>query len=458
MLEHTLSRISQISKTGTKVQNLAHLLDKEMLTICFKELDPHKASGIDRVTKEEYGKNLNRNLDELIKRMKGGTYSPKPSKRVYIDKPGTNKKRPLGISCFEDKIVERAIAKVLNAVYESKFLGCSYGFRPRRNCHVAVSTLLRDIHGRTSFVVEADIRSCFDTINHEWLIKCLQHDIADRRFIDLIKRGIEAGHFEDGMLHIHTQGTMQGSGYSPVLCNVYLHYVLDRWFMYLKSKVAPPDMRFQGEATLLRYADDFVATFQYREDAEKFYRELGVRFSNYGLALAEEKTRILAFGRFAADEAVKLYGKGIRQNKKPDTFDFLGFTFYCSKSRVGKFSCKVKTAAKRMRTKLTKVKEWIKENRDMSIEKILDHLSKVLNGYFNYYAVSGNSQAVGAFKSIVLALLFKWLNRRSQRRSFTWDEFYLLLKRPNMPKLPNATIRVNIYTYRDKWLLEEPCA
>ena len=180
MLEHTLSRISQISKTGTKVQNLAHLLDKEMLTICFKELDPHKASGIDRVTKEEYGKNLNRNLDELIKRMKGGTYSPKPSKRVYIDKPGTNKKRPLGISCMEDKIVERAIAKLLVEVYEPKFLDCSYGFRPGRNCHQAVSTLLNHIHGLTGYVVEADIRSCFDTIDHDWMIKFLEHDIADK--------------------------------------------------------------------------------------------------------------------------------------------------------------------------------------------------------------------------------------------------------------------------------------
>ena len=205
------SRISQISARGEKVQNLACLLNVPLLKVCYAELEPGKAPGIDKVTKEEYGKHHDENLGELVFRMKAGMYSPKPSRRVYIDKPGTNKKRPLGISCLEDKIVERAIAKILVSVYEPKFLECSFGFRPGRNCHMAVSTLLRHIHCLTNYVVEADIRSCFDTINHDWMIKFLEHDIADKRFIELINRGLKAGHFEDGVYHYHTEGTMQGS-------------------------------------------------------------------------------------------------------------------------------------------------------------------------------------------------------------------------------------------------------
>ena len=211
MLERELSRISQISSTGRRVENLAYLLNTDLLRQCFKELDPNKASGIDKVTKRDYAQHLERNLEQLVAKLRGGIYSPQPSRRVYIPKPGTDKMRPLGISCFEDKIVERAIAKILNAVYEPKFLDCSYGFRPKRNCHLAVSVLLKSIHQKTSYVVEADIRSCFDTIDHNWLLTFLEHDIADRRFIEIIRRGIKAGHFEDGMFHLHDAGTMQGS-------------------------------------------------------------------------------------------------------------------------------------------------------------------------------------------------------------------------------------------------------
>lgn len=458
MLEHELSRISQISASGRKVQNLAYLINKELLVQCYRELDANKAVGIDRVTKDDYGKELNKNIERLLARMRNGTYSPQPSRRVYIDKPGTKKKRPLGISCFEDKIVERAIAIILNAVYEPKFLPCSYGFRPRRNCHLAISTLIGHIHGLTSFIVEADIRSCFDSIDHEWLIKCLEHDIADKKFIELIRRGIKNGHFEDGLLHIHTVGTMQGSGYSPILCNVFLHYVLDRWFAYCCSMNAPYGMRFRGDAHLIRYADDFVATFQYKEDADKFYETLNKRFSTYGLATAEEKTRCIMFGRFAANNCSKDYKIGKRHSPKPDTFDFLGFTFYCGYSRNGKFCCKVKSACKRVRTKLAKIFEWTKCNRHLSLEDILGHLSRVLNGYFNYYAVTCNTKAIRDFKQRVIAMLFKWLNRRSQRKSYSWDKFKCILYNGKLPKLPRAIVRVNIYAYRDKWLSEEPCA
>jgi group II intron reverse transcriptase/maturase len=456
MLERELSRISQISSTGRRVENLAHLLNTDLLRQCFKELDPNKASGIDKVTKRDYAQHLERNLEQLVAKLRGGIYSPQPSRRVYIPKPGTDKMRPLGISCFEDKIVERAIAKILNAVYEPKFLDCSYGFRPKRNCHLAVSVLLKSIHQKTSYVVEADIRSCFDTIDHNWLLTFLEHDIADRRFIEIIRRGIKAGHFEDGMFHLHEAGTMQGSGYSPVLCNVFLHYVLDTWFRFLKeSPMAPYSMRFRGDVQLVRYADDFVATFQYKDDAERFYRLLKQRFTKYGFALAGEKTRIIRFGRFAARDAETDSLMGRSERRKPDTFDFLGFTFYCSLNKKGRFCCKLKSAAKRVRTKLKKISEWLKANRSMGLEEYIKHICRVLNGYFNYYCVTCNEFCTSAFRFNVIKLMFKWLNRRSQRKSYTWEEFLMVIEKYKVPK---AYFRVDIYHYHDEWLLEEPCA
>lgn len=362
---------------------------------------------------------------------------------MYIDKPGTNKKRPLGISCLEDKIVERAIAKLLVEVYEPKFLDCSYGFRPGRNCHQAVSTLLKHIHQLTGYVVEADIRSCFDTINHDWLIKFLEHDIADRRFIELINRGLKAGHFEEGVFHYHTQGTMQGSGYSPVLANVYLHYTLDTWFRYLSEK-APRSLRFRGAARLVRYADDFVCCFQYRDDAERFYKELIERFHKYGFELAGEKTRILKFGRFAQKDLEICRQRGNLCRTKPDTFCFLGFEFYCSKNkRTGKFCCKVKSDGKRVRTKLAKLKAWMIENRDLKVKAVIKHYNSVLNGYYNYYAVTCNLRMVRTFRYRVCDIIFKWLNRRSQRKSYTWEQFKQVL---SVYPIVEPVVKVNIYT------------
>ena len=444
MLKVNFSRISQISASGEKVQNLAHLLNVDMLKACFKELDPNKAAGIDRITKDEYGKNLDENLAALVSRMKGGTYSPKPSRRVYIDKPGTNKKRPLGISCLEDKIVERAIAKLLVEIYEPKFLDCSYGFRPGRNCHQAVSRLLQHISGCTSYIVEADIRSCFDTIDHDWLIKFLEHDIADRKFIELINRGLKAGHFEEGVFYYHTEGTMQGSGYSPVLANVYLHYTLDTWFRYLKE-FAPMEIRFRGFAQLVRYADDFVCCFQYKEDAERFYEMLLERFHRYGFELAPEKTRIIRFGRFAAHDTMIDNQKGITKRTKPETFCFLGFEFYCSKSkRSGKFCPKVKSDGKRVKTKLAKLKSWMIEHRHDKLYAIFKHFNDVLRGYYHYYAVTCNLQMVRLFRQRVIDIIFKWLNRRSQKKSYTIDQFKQMM---TVYPLQQPTVMVNIYTY-----------
>ena len=442
MLKVNSSRISQISAKGVKVQNLAHLLNAEMLKACYRELDPGKAAGIDKVTKEEYGKHLDENLTALVSRMKAGTYTPKPSKRVYIDKPGTNKKRPLGISCLEDKIVERAIAKLLVEIYEPKFLDVSFGFRPGRNCHQAVSTLLKHIKGFTSYVVEADIRSCFDTIDHSWMIKFLEHDIADKKFIELINRGLKAGHFEEGVFYYHTEGTMQGSGYSPILANVYLHYTLDTWFRYLKE-YAPNGQRFRGFAQLVRYADDFVGCFQYRDDAERFYRELTERFRKYGFELAPEKTRIISFGRFAKKDIKRDNQNGMTNRTKPETFCFLGFEFYCSKNKkTGAFCPKVKSDGKRVRTKLAKLASWMKRNRHEKLILIFKHFNDVLRGYFNYYAVTCNLRMVRVFRSRVIDLIYTWLNRRSQKRSYTRDQFKQMM---TVYPIIEPVIKVNIY-------------
>ena len=419
-----------------------------MLWQCYRDLDPSKAVGIDKVTKIEYGKNLSENLDKLISRLKGGTYFPLPSRRVYIDKPGTNKKRPLGISAFEDKIVERALNKILVAVYEPKFLDCSYGFRPNRNCHWAISELMYNINGLTSYVVEADIRNCFGSFDHDKLIMFLEHDIADKRFIEIIRRGLKAGHIEDNIWYDDVTGTAQGSGCSPTLANVYMHYTLDTWFRWMTRPHTAPENRFRGQANLIRYADDFVATFQYKDDAEKFYRELRVRLEKYGLTLAEEKTRIIAFGRFAQSNIDKKLANGEKCKKKPDTFDFLGFTFYCStKHSDGKFTVKVKSIGKRMERKIKEITSWIKKNRCLPLKLIFRHLNKVLNGYFNYYAVKCNSHCVKGVRFQVTRSLFKWLNRRSQRKSYTWDTFNQML---GHYQLASAHIRVDIYDVPDK--------
>jgi group II intron reverse transcriptase/maturase len=443
-VENKLSRIERISRSGKKVENLAYLLNKDMLRQCYKELKPDKAAGIDKVTKKQYGMNLDQNLTRLVSKLKGGTYFPRPSRRIYIPKPGTNKKRPLGISCFEDKIVERALNKILVAVYEPRFLDCSYGFRPKRNCHQAISKVLKSINGLTSYVVEADIRNCFGSFNHDILIEALELSIADRRFIEIIRRGLKAGHLEDNIYIDDLTGTAQGSGCSPTLANVYMHHVLDQWFKVKVSSRYYRGRKFRGQAVLVRYADDFVATFRYKDDAWSFYRELKERLEKYGLSLAEEKTRVIEFGRFAQDNINQKKARGAKGRSKPETFDFLGFTFYCSTSwkDPGKFCPKVKSIGKRMSRKIKQITSWIKYNRYLPVRNIVAHLHDVLRGYFNYYAVTCNSRCVKNFRYEVVKSLFKWLNRRSQRRSYTWKGFNQMMR---THKLDDAHIRVKIY-------------
>ena len=430
MLDPRLNRIGQISAQGRKVENLACLINVDSLRHIHRCMDGKKATGIDQVDKEAYNENLEENLNSLVNRMKNMGYYPHPSRRVYIDKPGSNKKRPLGISCYEDKLVEKAVAEILTAVYEPKFMDFSYGFRPGRSCHQAISEVVSHIQCLTSYVVEADIRSFFDTLDHDWLMKMLEHDIADKRFLEIVRRFLKAGIMENGKFIEAESGSPQGNGASPVLANVYLHYVLDLWF----EKAVKPHCK--GEAYLCRYADDFVCTFQWKEDAERFYEALPKRFAKFGLSLADEKTRIIEFGRFA-DENRKRRGEG-----KPQTFDFLGFTFYCSVSSKGTFLVKLKSSRKKVTSKLKKLSAWLKSNRDMKVSAMIMKLNRALVGYYNYYCVASNVHNVKVFLYQVECLLFKWLNRRSQKRSYTWSQFNELLK--SCP-LVEPACKVNIY-------------
>ena len=398
---------------GTRVQNLASAINTQTLTAVHKRMSGRKAVGVDGVNKETYGRQLEKNVEELVGRMKREAYRPKPSRRVYIDKPGSKKKRPLGISAYEDKLVENVIAQLLEIVYEPKFCESSYGFRPRRNCHQAIREVIEDVQYRkTNYIVEADIRSFFDTLNHDWLIRFLEHDIADRKFIGVIKRFLKAGIMENGKTLEKESGSPQGNGASPSLANIYLHYVLDLWFEKVVKKEA------KGEAYLIRYADDFVCCFQYKSDAEKFYSSLPERFAKFGLELAMEKTKILEFGRFAKRN------RSIRGEGKPETFNFLGFTLYCSEdSRKQFFRVKVKSDRKKVTSKLKKLNEWLKTHRHLEVKDIITKINQALDGYYRYYGVTDNIKSLEQFRYQVVKFLYKWLNRRSQRKSYTMKSF-----------------------------------
>lgn len=425
--------IEKADSTDGKVQNLAAFINADLLKEIHYSMDGNKAVGVDKVTKDEYGKNLEINLMSLVTRMKCGLYQPNPSRRVYIPKDGKDAWRPLGISSYEDKLVENAMARILTPIYEPKFYDISYGFRPKRNCHQAIKTLIRRIQGDlTSYVVEADIRGFFDNVNHEWLIKMLEHDIADRKFIELIRKFLKAGIMEKGKYLDSEAGTPQGNGASPILANIYLHYVLDNWFDVVVKKYC------RGRCHLIRYADDFVCCFQYKGDAEAFRVALEKRLRKYGLELAGEKTRVLEFGRFAATNRKK------RGQGKPETFDFLGFTFYCSMdSRKRFFRCKVMSSTKRMRKKLRLMNEWIREHRAMRLEFLIQRINNRLRGYYQYYCVTDNLRKVDHYYCCTKRFLFKWLNMRSQRKSYTWNTFINGLLR-TFPLICPRT-RVNLF-------------
>lgn len=414
-----------------KFTSLAHLMNKATLEEAFMRLSGTAAPGIDKETKERYGQNLDENLEDLIKRLKSNSYHPTAVRRKYIPKPGSDKLRPLGIPVLEDKLLQTALVMILENIYEQDFLSMSYGFRPGLSCHDALKELSQKIGTKkVNYIVDADIRGYFDHVDHEWLMKFLQHRISDTKILRLIKRFLKAGVMEDGKHNNTEEGVPQGGSISPLLANIYLHYALDLWF----EKVVKVEVK--GEAYLIRYADDFIACFQYQETAWRYYRGLQKRLRKFNLEIAEGKTRILEFGRFAARDVKK------RGKKKPDTFDFLGFTHYCGKTSRGKFKLKWRTARKKSHAKIQAYAEWIKENRHLPLKEIWQKTNQKLRGHYQYYGVSDNWNGLIAYREQVRRLLYKWLNRRSQRRSFNYQEFCQMIERYPLVR-PKSLVDLN---------------
>ena len=410
-VETKLHRIAEKARNepGFKFTSLYHLLDEELLRECFKRLRKDAAAGIDEMTKELYAANLDANLLNLIDRLHRMAYIPQPVRRKYIPKPGSTKQRPLGIPCFEDKLVQAGLVRILQAVYEEDFIEDSYGFRPARSCHKALIALSDTVEDNpVNYIVEADIKGFFDNVNQEWLLKFLAHRIEDKRIQRMVKRFLKAGVAEDGSVTVSDEGTPQGGVISPLLANIYLHYVLDLWFEKVFRKSCT------GYARLIRYADDFVVCFQYKAEAEKFRNALGERLDKFGLEVEPTKTRVLEFGRFAVEHAAK-------RGTKPETFDFLGLTHYCGRSRNGKrFRMKRVTARKRFAAKLRVFKEWLKKARIMKTKDLWEIAKAKLRGHYNYYGVTDNLRGIERFGHEVKMLLFKWLNRRGKRHCLNW--------------------------------------
>jgi RNA-directed DNA polymerase len=414
-----------------KFTSLYHLMNEELLRECFKRLRKDAAVGIDEVTKEMYAANLEGNLSHLTDRLHRMAYIPQPVRRKYIPKPGSTKPRPLGIPCFEDKLVQAGLVRILEAVYEQDFIEDSYGFRPARSCHKALIALSDTVEDNpVNHIVEADIKGFFDNVDQEWLQKFLAHRIEDKRIQRMVKRFLKAGVAEDGSVTISDEGTPQGGVISPMLANVYLHYALDLWFekVYRKS--------CSGFARLIRYADDFVVCFQQKTDAERFRKELGERLGMFGLEVEPTKTRVMEFGRFAAQHAK-------RRGAKPETFDFLGLTHYCGTRRDGKgFRMKRVTARKKFTAKLKAFKEWLKLARTMKTKDLWHTAVAKLRGHYNYYGVTDNLRGIERFGYEAKMLLFKWLNRRGKRHCFNWERFDMMLERFPLPK---PRIRVTMF-------------
>ena len=395
--------------------NLCGLMSVENLRLCFYKLRKNAATGIDGVTYQEYEEKLEENLTELVERLKGKRYRAKLVQRRHIPKGG-GKMRPLGIPVLEDKVVQRACADILMAIYEEDFLDCSWGYRPGRSAREATRELETELHrGRYGWVVEADIRSFFNNINHDWMIKMLEERVNDRAFTRLIRKWLKAGIMEeDGQIIHPATGTPQGGLISPVLANIFLHYALDLWF---DRKVRKGSV---GACYLIRYADDFVCAFENREDAENYERQLYGRLGKFGLGVAEEKTRTIRFIRFGG--------------KRNGTFCFLGFEYRWVIQRSGKHGVRRRTAPKRKRASIKAFGEWIEKERHKPLKRLMEMVRKKLRGYWGYYGVRGNFRDIWQVFHYCKRLLFKWLNRRSERKSYTWTQFMQMLESFQIPK------------------------
>jgi group II intron reverse transcriptase/maturase len=440
-MKHTLEKLMRVAELARrdrrfKFTSLVHHLNEKNLAACYGLLKKRRASGIDGMTVEEYagkdGKELDGRIKDLVVRMKTKSYQPQPVRRVYIPKPGKQEKRPLGIPAVEDKLVQIGLKACLEAIYEQDFLDCSHGFRPSRSCHTAIDRLDKVVLQKPiNYVVEVDISQFFDNVSHYWLLRCLEERIKDPNFLDLIRKFLKAGVMEEGRWYASTEGTPQGGVVSPVLANIYLHYVLDLWFE------ASFKQKCRGYVELIRYCDDFVVVCESQQDAEAFLVALRERLAKFGLRVSEEKTRIVRFGRKSWQES-KNTG-----HKSWESFNFLGFTHYCGTSRKGKFIMGHKTSKVNLARKLKETNGWLKRIRcTVPLKDWWPILQAKIQGHYNYFGVSGNMRCLKQFRREVSKTAFKWINRRSQRKSMSLRSYFEHL----WPTLPAPRIYHDLYT------------
>lgn len=416
-----LSKVAERAKREPegRFHALAHLIDEAALGRAFRRIRKDAAAGVDGVTKEGYGRNLEENLRDLHQRLKTKRYRHQPIRRVHLPKE-RGKTRPIGIATIEDKIVQEALREVLEAIYEQDFLTCSYGFRPERSAHDALRTLDRAIwRGEVKWILEADIQAFFDSICRTQLLEMLQERVADGSLLRLVGKCLHVGVIEGEQYAEPEQGTTQGSILSPLLGNVYLHYVLDQWF---EKEVKP---RLRGKATLVRYCDDFVIGFEYREDAERVQAVLPKRMGRYGLSLHPDKTRTLEFQQPP---------RGHKGSKGPDPFDFLGFTLYWQRTRGGTWQLRFKTRTARISKAIRSIYDWCRRHRHLPVKDQHAALSRRLQGHYNYFGVNGNTQRLQVVAYHARRSWYKWLCRRSQRKRLNWERFNDLLKDFPLPR------------------------
>jgi RNA-directed DNA polymerase len=412
-----LGRVRRVAQTdkNARFSALLHHVDVDRLRAAYWALKPKAAPGVDGVTWADYGLGLEGNLKDLHARVQSGAYRARPSRRVYIPKPD-GRLRPLGVAALEDKILQRALVEVLNAIYETDFLGLSYGFRPGCSPHHALDALAAGIVGKkVNWVLDADFRDYFSSLDHQWLERFLEHRIADQRVLRLIQKWLAAGVIENGSWTAFEEGVPQGASASPLLANIYLHYVFDLWAHQWRTRHA------HGDVVIVRFADDFVVGFEHREDADRFWADLRGRLAKFGLELNAEKTRLIEFGRYAARDR-KARGVG-----KPETFQFLGFTHACARTRKsGRFKLKRITDSKRVRAKLHALKGEMRRRMHLPIPEQGRWLARVLQGHYNYYAVPDNIEALNAFRKGLIRHWLRLLRRRSQRSTMTWERMWRL--------------------------------
>jgi len=409
-VSQALERVRQAARQGKKEKftSLLHHVDTAMLRTAFYAMERDAAPGVDGMTWETYERDLDRRIEELYARVKSGAYRALPSRRSYIPKEDGSK-RPLAVMALEDKIVQRATAAVLSAIHGEDFLGFSYGFRPKRSQHDALDALIVGISSKkVNFILDADIRSFFTEVSQEWVVRFLEHRIGDTRILRLVQKWLRAGVLEDGIVTIEEKGTGQGSVISPLLSNVYLHYVFDLWAERWRRREATGDM------IMIRYADDLVVGFQHESDARRFWDAMRDRLREFSLSLHPDKTRLIEFGRFAAQNCKK------RGRAKPETFKFLGFVLICDKSRRGDFRIRRKSRRDRMHAKLREIKEALRQRTNRPIPETGKWLAQVVSGYFAYHAVPTNGLALTAFRYHVTMLWHRQLCRRSQRARLVW--------------------------------------